>query len=82
MKAVDRVIRRPALSRKSALFAGGDGGAQHWVCLVSLIETAKLSGNNPLAYLTAVLDALTGGHPINRIAKLLPWIWALETLTV
>jgi transposase len=80
--AVERAIRPQALTRKNALFAGSDGGAQHWACLASLIETAKLNGLNPLAYLTATLEALAGGHPINRIAELLPWRWTSQTSTV
>jgi len=79
---VERAIRPQALTRKNALFAGSDGGAQHWACLASLIETAKLNGLNPLAYLTATLEALAGGHPINRIAELLPWRWAPQPSTV
>jgi transposase len=75
--AVERAIRPQALTRKNALFAGSDGGAQHWACLASLIETAKLNAVDPLAYLTVVLDALAASHPINRIAELLPWRWAI-----
>jgi hypothetical protein len=29
--------------RKSALFAGPDGGADHWAVIASLIETCKLN---------------------------------------
>jgi transposase len=77
--AVERAIRPQALTRKNALFAGSDGGAQHWACLASLIETAKLNALDPLAYLTATLEALAAGYPINRIDELLPWRWALAT---
>ncbi|MCA3247330.1 MAG: IS66 family transposase [Azospirillum sp.] len=79
---VERAIRPQALTRKNALFAGSDGGAQHWACLASLIETAKLNGLNPLAYLTATLEALASGHPINRIDELLPWRSAPQPSTV
>ncbi len=47
--AVERAIRPQALTHKNALFAGSDGGAQHWACLASLIETAKLNALDPLA---------------------------------
>lgn len=70
---VERAIRPQALTRKNALFAGSDGGAQHWACLASLIETAKLNAVDPLGYLTATLETLAAGHPINRIDELLPW---------
>lgn len=79
---VERAIRPQALTRKNALFAGSDGGAQHWACLASLIETTKLNGVDPLAYLSDVLATLAQGHPINRIAELLPWRWAPQASTV
>lgn len=63
-------------------FAGTDGGARHWVCLISLIETAKHNSVDPLAYLTAVLEALAASYSINRIAELLPWRWAREAPTL
>lgn len=80
--AVERAIRPQALTRKNALFAGSGGGAQHWACLASLIETAKLNAVDPLAYLTATLEAFAAGHPINRIGELLPWRWSPQTSTV
>jgi len=40
---VERSIRPLALTRKNSLFAGSDGGAEHWAILASLIETAKLN---------------------------------------
>ena len=44
---VERSIRPIALNRKSALFAGSDGGGQHWAIIASLIETCKLCGVEP-----------------------------------
>lgn len=43
------------LNRKNALFAGSDGGAEHWATIASLIETSKLNDIYPLSYLTDVL---------------------------
>ena len=46
-------MRPQALTRKNALFAGHDDGAENWAILASLIETCKLNGIEPQAYLVA-----------------------------
>ena len=73
---VERTIRPLALNRKNALFAGSDGGGEHWAILASLIETCKLNSVDPQAYLADVFAHLVEGHPINRLDELLPWNWA------
>jgi transposase len=72
---VERAIRPIALGRKNHLFAGSDGGAERWATVCSLIETAKLNGVEPYAYLKDVLERMTQGHPMHRIDDLLPWNW-------
>jgi transposase len=67
-----------ALNRKNALFAGSDEGAQNWAMLASLIETCKLHGVNPEAYLTDVLARLANGWPNKRLSELMPWSWVAE----
>jgi hypothetical protein len=42
---------------------------------MTIIETAKLSGLDPEAYLTVVLDRI-GDHLVSRLHELLPWNWA------
>lgn len=73
---VERTIRPIAINRKNALFAGSDGGGEHWAILASLIETCKLNGIDPQAYLADIFARIASDHPINRIDKLLPWIWS------
>ena len=73
---VERAIRPLALNRKNALFAGSDGGGEHWAIHASLIETCKLNGVDPEAYLADIFARLVEGHPINRLDELLPWTWA------
>ena len=73
---VERAIRPLALNRKNALFAGSDGGGEHWAIHASLIETCKLNAVDPQAYLADIFARLVEGHPINRLDELLPWNWA------
>lgn len=70
---VERTIRPIALNRKNARFAGHDAGAQNWAVIASLIETCKLNGVEPHAYLSGVLTAIAGGHKQTDINGLLPW---------
>jgi transposase len=70
---VERAIRPTALNRKNALFAGHDEGGRTWARIASLIETCKLNGVEPYAYLKATLEAIAKGHPAARIDQLMPW---------
>lgn len=71
--AVENLGRPIALNRKNALFAGHDEGGRAWSRIASLIETAKINGVEPFAYLKATLEAIAAGHPQKRIDELLPW---------
>jgi len=70
--AAERAIRPIALGRKNWLFAGSDKGGERAAGIASLIETAKLNGLDPQAYLRDVLTRIAD-HPANRIDELLPW---------
>ena len=72
---VERAIRPVALGRKNHLFAGSDGGGARWAIACTLIETCKLNGVEPYAYLRDVLARMVEGHPVNRLDELLPWAW-------
>ena len=73
---VERSIRPIALSRKNALFAGSDQGGVHWGVIASLVETCKLNGVDPQAYLADVLTRLVNRHPARQIDQLMPWAYA------
>ena len=73
---VERAIRPITLNRKNALFAGSDGGGEHWATIASLIETAKLNGVDPYAYLADVMTRIVAGHPQSKLDDLLPWAYA------
>ena len=70
---VERTIRPLALNRKNALFAGSDDGGDHWAVIASMIETCKLNGIDPQAWLTDTLSRLATGHSNLRRDQLMPW---------
>jgi hypothetical protein len=70
---VERAIRPIALNRKNSLFAGSDGGAEHWAVIASLVETCKLNGIEPRRYLADVITRIVEGHKNRRLDELLPW---------
>ena len=56
------------------------GGAVHWAITMTLIQTAKLNGVNPMAYLTDVLERMVSGQTKrNELHTLLPWNWTAST---
>ncbi|BEV72619.1 hypothetical protein THUN1379_21010 [Paludibacterium sp. THUN1379] len=52
-------------------FAGSDTGGERAVAMYRLIETAKLNGLDPEAYLCQVFHVIAD-HSINRGSELLP----------
>jgi transposase len=73
---VERAIRPIPMTRKVALFAGSDGGARHWAIAMTLIQTAKLNGVEPMAWLTDVLERFVSGRTkAHELQDLLPWNW-------
>ena len=72
--AAERAMRPPVLGRRNYLFCGSDAGGQRAACVYTILETAKMNGINPQAYLTDILGRIAD-HPIHQIDALLPWFW-------
>jgi hypothetical protein len=53
--AAERALRGIAIGRRAWLFAGSDRGGERAAAMFSLIETAKLNGVDPQAWLADVL---------------------------
>ena len=75
---VEPTIRPIALNRKNALFAGHDAGAENWAVIASLIETCKMNGVDPHAWLANTLTSLVYGHKQSQIDDPLPWNYAIK----
>lgn len=71
--AVERAIRPQAITRKNALFAGSDGGGQTWATIATLLQTAKLNGIDPFAWLSQTLQRIAAGWPNRDLDQLLPF---------
>lgn len=70
-------MRPIAIGRKNWLFAGSLRAGQRAAAIMSLIQSAKLNGIEPLAYLKDVLNRLPT-QPASRVADLLPHRWQPE----
>ena len=75
----ENAMRGIALGRKNYLFAGSDNGGERAAAMYTIIQTAKLNGLNPEAYLRDTLAKIANGHPINRIGELMPWSCASKS---
>ncbi len=64
-----------AIGRKNYLFVGSEGGGKSAAIAYTLIQTAKLNGVNPQAWLTDVLKRIAD-HKITRLDELFPWRYA------
>ena len=60
--------------RKAWLFAGSELAGQRAAVVMSLMQSAKLNGHDPWAYLKDVLERLPT-HLNSRIEELLPHRW-------
>jgi transposase len=69
----ERLLRGIAVTRKNFLFIGSDQGGERAATLYTLIESAKLNGLDPEAYLASVIDRLARGHLASKLGELLPW---------
>ena len=67
----ERAMRPVALGRKNYLFVGSQTGGKSAAIAYTLIETAKLNGVDPQAWLADTLARIPD-HKINRIDELLP----------
>ncbi len=68
----ERAIRSVAIGRKNYLFVGSLTGVRAAAIAYTLIETAKLNGDDPQAWLADTL-ALIPDYKITRVDNLLPW---------
>ena len=71
---IENQMRPWAMGRKAWLFAGSELAGQRAALVMSLVQSAKLNGHDPWAYLKDVLTRLPT-HMNSRIGELLPHRW-------
>lgn len=71
---IENQIRPIAIGRNNWLFAGSLRAGQRAAAVMSLIQSARMNGHDPWAYINDVLRRLPT-HPNSRIAELLPHYW-------
>ena len=73
---VERLHRRPAMGRRSFLFAGSHAGGHRAAIAYSVLATCALLEINPVEYLAHVLPKLARGVAVPRdIPALMPAAW-------
>ena len=72
--AAEHAVRPIALGRKNWLFVGSRQAGERAAALMTLIESAKLCGHDPWAYLRDVFTKLPT-WPNSRLYELLPHRW-------
>jgi transposase len=76
--AAERAMRAIAIGRKNWLFAGSIAGGERAAAIYSVIETAKLNGIEPQAYIADVIEKIATGWPASRWDDLMPWNWTAD----
>ena len=71
---IENLMRPWAMGRKAWLFAGSELAGQRAAVVMSLVQSAKLNGHDPWAYLKDVLTRLPT-YMNSRIDELLPHRW-------
>jgi len=71
---VENQIRPIAIGRSNWLFAGSLRAGKRAAAIMSLVQSARLNGHDPFAYLRDVLERLPT-QPASRIDELLPHRW-------
>ena len=73
--AAERALRGIAVTRKNFLFLGSDKGGERAAIIYTALETARLNGIDPEAWLADVLDQLARGRSQLDLGPLMPWNW-------
>ena len=71
----ERAIKPFVIGRKAWLFSDTPKGAAASAQIYSLVETAKVNGQEPYTWLRQVLERLPQAESVEDFEALLPWNW-------
>jgi transposase len=71
----ERSLRSVAIGRKNWLFAGSKTGGERAAAIYTVIETCKMNGVEPQAYIADVIAKIANDWPASRWDELMPWNW-------
>jgi hypothetical protein len=71
----ERSLRSIAIGRKNWLFAGSKVGGERAAAIYTVIETCKMNGVEPQAYIADVIAKIAADWPASRWDELMPWNW-------
>lgn len=72
--AAERRVRTVAVGRRNWTFCGSDRGGDRAAAMYTLIQTCRLNGIDPHAWLADIIARISD-HPQHRLHELLPWEW-------
>ena len=72
--AAERAIKPLTLGRRNWTFVGSDTGGDRAAVFFTIMQTCRLNGVNPEAYLSDVITRIAD-HSAKNIDNLLPWNW-------
>ena len=76
---IEQQIRPIAIGRNNWLFAGSLRAGKRAAAIMTLVQSARLNGHDPYAYLKDVLTRLPT-QPASRIGELLPHNWTPQSI--
>lgn len=68
-----------AVGRRNWLFAGSRVGGERAAAICTVIETCKMNGIEPQAYIADVIARIANDWPASRWDGLMPWNWQPHT---
>jgi transposase len=72
----ERSLRGVAVGRRNWTFFGSDEGGRTAAVILSFVASCRLAGVDVYTWFRDVLTRIAEGHPVNRLAELLPHRWS------